>query len=322
MKLSMIKSKGRSVPAALLSSGNFVDLAAASDAGLLGSAPVRLVEDILDLDGPLADPARRLVDRLEIGEAGLLDQLNAAGALQDAATAEYDQILRPRLIMCSGMAFKEHNKEMDVNMPAEPIGFLKSPTAITAHNKPILLPPKDPGMVDFECEFSLVIGRPMYKVSEDEALSYLGGVTMVNDVGSRVVVPEFVGAMRGDDPMACLRYNNINIHEKQHPTFCPMGPVVETIDSYGDPNDFTVETRLNGEVMQSAHSDDLVFPLARTLSFFSQWYRFLPGDVVTTGSPSGVGFARNPPRLLKVGDVVEVSGSKIGTLRNTVAASD
>jgi acylpyruvate hydrolase len=158
----------------------------------------------------------------------------------------------------------------------------------------------------------------MYKVAEVDALSYIAGVTMLNDVSSRVVVPEFVSAMKGTDPMACLRYNNINIFEKQHPTFCPIGPVIETLDSYGDPNEFSVETRLNGEVMQSAHSNDLVFTLSQTLSFFSQWFRLMPGDVVTTGSPAGVGFAHNPPRLMKEGDVVEVSGSKVGVLRNRV----
>ena len=321
MKLSMIKSSGQNVPVALLSSGQYIDLQKAATLGLLGhEAKPHSLEDVIDLEGSLYRATTQLIDQIEETSKSttLLDQFEAAQGLHPSEGVDHAPILRPRVIICGGMAYRDHNKEMNVATPSTPTGFLKSPGAITAHNQPIVLPPNDPGLVDFECEFSLVIGKPMYKVSEADALSHVAGVTMLNDVSSRVVVPEFVSAMKGTDPMACLRYNNINIFEKQHPTFCPLGPVIETLDSYGDPNDFSVETRLNGEVMQSAHSSDLVFTLSQTLAFFSQWFRFMPGDVITTGSPAGVGFAHNPPRLMKAGDVVEVSGSKIGSLRNPV----
>lgn len=320
MKLSMIKANGHAVPAALLTSGSFVDLAAASKAGLLGPAPVRELEDILDLDGPLNEPTRRLVDRLEAAESGLHDQLNSLGAIYDAESAAYAPILRPRLIISCGMAYKEHNKEMNVPLPKEPVSFMKAPTAICAHNEPIIIPKADPGMVDYECEFSVVIGRPMQNVTEDEALSYVAGFTMINDVGSRVAVPEWSEAMKSGNAAEAVRLNTLNVLEKQHPTFCPMGPVVTTTESFGDPNDFSVETKLNGEVVQSAHSSDLIFSLGFTLSYFSRWYRFMPGDVLTTGSPSGVGYARNPQRMLQVGDIVEVSSPKVGTVSNPVIA--
>jgi acylpyruvate hydrolase len=321
MKLSMIKGPTHDIPVAQLSSSQYFDLRKAAALGLLGqTAEPHVLEDIINLDSPLYRAVIHLINEIEGSSrsTALLDQLEAAQALHSVGGADHAPILRPRVIICGGMAYRDHNKEMNVATPSNPTGFLKSPGAITAHNQPIVLPPNDSGLVDFECEFSLVIGKPMYKVAEADALSYIAGVTMLNDVSSRVVVPEFVSAMKGTDPMACLRYNNINIFEKQHPTFCPIGPVIETLDSYGDPNEFSVETRLNGEVMQSAHSNDLVFTLSQTLSFFSQWFRLMPGDVVTTGSPAGVGFAHNPPRLMKEGDVVEVSGSKVGALRNRV----
>jgi len=320
MKLTTFTLDGHSVPAALLTSGRLVNLVTAAKANLLGQAPLRELEDILYLDGPLAEPTRRLVDRLEAGETVLLDQLNTMGGLHDSKSAVYAPILRPRLIVSCGMSYKEHNQEMKVSMPKDPISFMKTPTAICAHNEAIVLPPNDPGMVDYECEFSVVIGRMMHNVTPEEALSHIAGFTMINDVGSRVAVTAWMASIKGDDPMECVRLNNANVLEKQHPTFCPMGPVIETADSFGDPNEFSVQTKLNGEVVQSADSSDLIFPIAYTLSYFSRWYRFMPGDVLTTGSPSGVGFARIPPRMLQVGDVVEVSSPKLGTLSNPVVA--
>ena len=320
MKLTMIKVADRPVPAALLTSETLVDLSAASKAGLLGEAPVNELADILDLDGPLFDLTRSLVDRLESGETALLDQLVTLGAIHEEDTAVYSKILRPGLLLSCGMAYNDHLEEMNTPPPPNPTAFMKLPNAMIAHKEAIVLPSDEPDQVDFECEMALVIGRPLYRASPEEALSCIAGFTMINDVGVRKYAGEFIKAMTGDDPRKLVYFNTLNIAEKQRPTFCPMGPVIETVDTFGDVNDFLVETRLNGEVMQSAHSSDLIFPIATSLSYFAQWYKFLPGDVMTTGSPAGVGFARNPPRLLREGDVIEVSCPKIGACSNPVVA--
>jgi 2-keto-4-pentenoate hydratase/2-oxohepta-3-ene-1,7-dioic acid hydratase in catechol pathway len=321
MKLTTIMTEGRAVPAALLTSGSLVDLVAASGAGMLGKAPLRDLSEVVDLDGPHYGVVRDLVDKLEGGDSVGLERLAALGALHDPHTAVYAPILRPGLIFACGMAYNEHNQEMDVGPPPSPTGFMKSPNAIIGHKAPIILPASNPDTVDYECELGVVIGRPLYNVSPEEALACVAGFTMINEVGARTVVPAFLKAMKGSDPLEYMRLYNENMLLKQLPTFCPMGPVIETADSFGDVSEFSVETRLNGEVMQSAHSSDLIFPIAYSLSYFSRWYRFMPGDVLSTGSPAGVGFARNPQRMLRPGDVVEVSCPKIGALSNPVVAA-
>jgi 2-keto-4-pentenoate hydratase/2-oxohepta-3-ene-1,7-dioic acid hydratase in catechol pathway len=104
------------------------------------------------------------------------------------------------------------------------------------------------------------------------------------------------------------------------PTFCPMGPCIVTKDEIPDPANVKIQTRLNGAVMQDANTDDLVFSVVQLIEYYSQFYRFLPGDVITTGSPSGVGFGRNPKVFMKPGDVVEVEVKQIGILRNPIEA--
>jgi acylpyruvate hydrolase len=318
MKLTMIDKEAGAAPAALLINGTLLDLAAASAASLVGGFTVRSVRDILDFRTGMLSAVRSLVERAEAGDVGLLDQLSSLGALQEETSVTYAPLLRPGMILSCGMAYREHMQEMGVAPPTAPTAFLKSRNAVNAHRKPIVLPARDPDLVDFECEFSCVIGRAFHDVDPEQALDHVAGYTMVNDVGSRGKVAEWLKSMSGDNPMDCVKLYAMTMLDKQYPSFCPMGPVVVTVDEFGDPNDVSVETRLNGKVMQSAHSSDLIFPLAFSLSYFSRWYRFEPGDVVTTGSPSGVGFAQKPPRLLRPGDVVEVSGSRIGTLCNPV----
>jgi 2-keto-4-pentenoate hydratase/2-oxohepta-3-ene-1,7-dioic acid hydratase in catechol pathway len=111
-----------------------------------------------------------------------------------------------------------------------------------------------------------------------------------------------------------------NLLGKMFPTFCPMGPAIATKDELPDPGNVHIETRLNGEVMQSASTDDLVFGVAALIAYYSEFYLFQPGDIITTGSPSGVGYGRNPKLFMKPGDVVEVEVEQIGILRNPIAA--
>jgi acylpyruvate hydrolase len=319
MKLTMIQLTGTPQPAAGLPSGDLLNLAAPAVVSLLGGEIFADVHEILSAPQARRDRIRDVIERVSADERGLVGSLRGAGALHGAGSVRFAPLLRPRLILCGGMAYREHMNEMKVALPSAPTAFMKSPTAITCHREPILLPEQEPEMVDFECELSCVIGSPLHDATPAQALRSVAGYTMVNDVGSRRLVAPWLASMKGQEPMKCVALQNLALLDKQFPTFCPMGPFVVTADEFGDPGDVSVETRLNGEVMQFAHTSDLIFEVGYSLSYFSKWYRLEPGDVFTTGSPAGVGFARNPPRFLRAGDVVDVSGSKIGTLSNPVA---
>ena len=172
-------------------------------------------------------------------------------------------------------------------------------------------------MVDWEAEFSLVIGRTCFDVSPDEALDYVAGYTLINDVSARDRVADFLGAT-GVHAMKGFIIGSEMVLGKQFPSFCPMGPCIVTKDELADPGNVDLTTTVNGEVMQSANTRDLIHSVSVTLSYFSQWYRFQPGDILTTGSPSGIGYAQNPQRFLRAGDVVEVRVPQIGAMRNVV----
>jgi 2-keto-4-pentenoate hydratase/2-oxohepta-3-ene-1,7-dioic acid hydratase in catechol pathway len=174
-------------------------------------------------------------------------------------------------------------------------------------------------MVDWEGEFACVIGKTCHQVTVDEAMDYVAGYTLINDVSARDWVKPFLAA--NGAPMEVAHRALDNIMGKQYPTFCPIGPCIVTKDELTDPGKLTITTRVNGEVMQHADTADLIFSLAQTISHFSRWYQFLPGDIITTGTPSGVGYAHVPPRFLRPGDVVEVHVEEIGALRNPVVAA-
>lgn len=144
---------------------------------------------------------------------------------------------------------------------------------------------------------------------------------MVNDVSARDDVAGYFAAVAAREPKRAGEFWDKVVYGKQFPSFLPVGPVVTTADEIPDPHDVTIRTLLNGEIMQSAHTSDLVFQIAETIAYFSRWYRFGPGDLMTTGSPAGVGVARNPQVFLKAGDVVEVQGSGIGSLINEIVAT-
>lgn len=223
----------------------------------------------------------------------------------------------PGLVLSVGMNYHEHLKEMKTPVPAKPAAFTKSVASIIASGEPIKVPPANPGMLDWEGEFSVVIGKPCHRVKAAQALDYVFGYTLVNDVSARDWVAPIFTAQGIMGPIHAWEHNLLG---KMFPTFCPMGPCVVTKDRLPDPADVQIQTRLNGKVMQDANTDDLVFSVVQLIEYYSQFYLFQPGDVITTGSPSGVGFARNPKVFMKPGDVVEVEVKEIGILRNPIQA--
>jgi acylpyruvate hydrolase len=224
----------------------------------------------------------------------------------------------PSLLLSVGMNYHEHLKEMKTPVPEKPAAFTKSVASIIATGQPIVLPPAYPDMVDWEGEFTVVIGKAGHRIPAAKALDYVAGYTIVNDVSARNWVTAIFQSQGIMGPIHAWEHNLLG---KMMPTFCPMGPCIATKDELPDPDDVRIVTRLNGQVMQDANTDDLVFSVAKLIEYYSQFYRFLPGDCITTGSPSGVGFGRNPKVFMKAGDLVEVEVKGIGVLSNPIRAA-
>ena len=271
-------------------------------------------DDILDLGGIAAD----LRGILESGSLDRVRKILDAGKnpVPGKTTKLLAPIPNPGMVLSVGMNYHRHLAEMKTPVPAKPAAFTKSVASIIGTGAPIVLPKSNPDMVDWEGEFTVVIGKPCHGVKAAEALEYVAGYTLVNDVSARDWVAPIFSASGLMGPIHAWEHNLLG---KMFPTFCPMGPVLATRDEVADPGHVQITTRLNGKVMQDANTDDFVFSVPQLIEYYSQFYRFLPGDCITTGSPSGVGFGRNPKVFMKAGDLIEVEVKGIGVLSNPVA---
>ena len=276
--------------------------------------PGRLAGDaVVDL-GSMAPDVRAILER---------DLLQKARTAAGKTYARSDVKLlaplpNPGMVLSVGMNYHGHLKEMKTPVPEKPAAFTKSVASIIGPDAPIRLPQSNPEMVDWEGEFSVVIAKPCHRVKAAQALDYVAGYTLVNDVSARDWVAPIFSAQGVMGPIHAWEDNLLG---KMFPTFCPMGPVLATKDEVPDPARVKLQTRLNGKVMQDASTDDLVFSVVRLIEYYSQFYFFKPGDVITTGSPSGVGYGRDPKLFMRAGDVIEVEAQGIGILRNPVERS-
>lgn len=209
-------------------------------------------------------------------------------------------------LFCIGLNYKAHAKEAGMDLPAHPPLFMKPTTTLSSHNSPIVIPAAcDRGdEVDYEAELAVIIGKTARDVSVESALDHVGGYSCANDVSARKWQMH-AGAGQW-------------IRGKSFDGFCPLGPVMVTADEIPDPQTLAVRCMLNGEVMQDGHTSDMVFSVAEIIAFLSRDTTLLPGTVILTGTPPGVGFARKPPVYLKPGDHVEVEIEGIGKLSNPV----
>jgi 2-keto-4-pentenoate hydratase/2-oxohepta-3-ene-1,7-dioic acid hydratase in catechol pathway len=207
---------------------------------------------------------------------------------------------QPRMVWAVGLNYRAHAAETSRPLPEFPTLFVKSPGSVAAHEQAIVVPPhvREP---DYEGEVAAVIGRVARDVSEADALDHVAGVTIAHDVSAR------------DHQYVTGQFS----WSKSFDTFCPLGPVLVTPDEV-DVAALPIETRLNGDVMQSSSTADLVFSIPKLVAWITQGLTLVPGDVILTGTPGGVGAARTPPRYLRDGDVVEITVGGIGTLRNRV----
>ena len=217
----------------------------------------------------------------------------------DAKTVRLLAPVSPPNIICLGLNYKKHADETGLAYPAEPLMFLKTTTALCGPGDPIVLPESYQDSIDYETELVIVIGKRARNIAEAEASRVILGYTIGNDVSNRAVQFKDGQWARG----------------KSYDTFCPLGPAIIT-DLDGDT--LNIECRLDGQVMQSSNTSDMIFSCRQIVAHLSRCMTMLPGTVILTGTPEGVGFARKPPVFLKAGQTVECTVEGIGTLANPV----
>lgn len=208
----------------------------------------------------------------------------------------------PPNILAIGLNYREHAAETGARIPDHPLLFIKATTAVVGPGDPVVLPAAAPDEVDYEAELAVVIGKTAKKVKACDALDFVFGYTCGNDVSAR----------------DCQKRRDLQwARAKSFDTFCPLGPWIET---ELNPAALAIGSRLNGETMQASTTGDLIFGVPELIEHLSGNITLLPGTVIMTGTPPGVGMARNPPRFLRPGDTIEVYVEGIGTFGNPVVA--
>ncbi len=210
-------------------------------------------------------------------------------------------ITNPSKVIAIGLNYLDHILETNSKTPSIPIMFTKYTSSIIGNGDAIHWDPNETAKVDWEVELAVVIGKRAYRVSEESAFDYVAGYTVCNDVSARDLQSE-----RGDQW----------IRGKSMDTFCPLGPCIVTKDEIADPHNLNLRTLVNGKTMQNSNTAQLLFKLPHLIAYLSRAFTLLPGDVIITGTPPGVGMGMKPPVYLKDGDVVTVEIDGIGTLTN------
>jgi acylpyruvate hydrolase len=207
----------------------------------------------------------------------------------------------PDKIICLGLNYSDHAAEANLAIPEAPVLFTKYRNSLVGPNDAIVLP-RTSTQIDYEAELAVVIGRTCKEVSEQDALNYVAGYTIMDDVSAR------------DMQMRTSQWTA----GKAIDTFAPMGPGIVPASEIPDPQDLMLTTRVNGQQLQHASSKLMIFSVAKTIEFISSFMTLVPGDIIATGTPAGVGFVRKPPIYLKAGDIVEIEIERIGRLVNKV----
>jgi 2-keto-4-pentenoate hydratase/2-oxohepta-3-ene-1,7-dioic acid hydratase in catechol pathway len=212
-------------------------------------------------------------------------------------------IQKPSKIICLGVNYAEHTKEGGFEKPDKPLLFCKSPNTLNGPYDPILLP-HSCGQIDWEVELAVIIAREGKRISKKEAFNFIAGYSIMNDVSGREAQFSDLQWFRG----------------KSFDTFAPMGPAIVTPDELGDIHNLKLATVVDGQVMQDGNTRDMIFNIPLLVEYISEDITLMPGDVISTGTPSGVGFFREPPVALEPGNVVECRVDKIGSIKNKVVS--
>ncbi|MEE9912329.1 MAG: fumarylacetoacetate hydrolase family protein [Deltaproteobacteria bacterium] len=241
-------------------------------------------------------------DEAKIIEGDLFEKFTVS-----AHRAQIKSLLPPVVpvnIFALGINYKKHGDETAMTYPEQPVLFLKATSSLAGHQTPILLPASGPDRVDYEAELALVIGKQAKNISPEDAPDFIFGYTCANDVSAR--------------DWQFDRQKGQWARGKSFDTFCPLGPWIVTADEITDPDNLGIRCLLNGRVVQEARTSDMIFNIQTIVSNLSRSITLLPGTVILTGTPEGVGFTRQPPLFLRDGDTVSVEIEKIGTLTNSV----
>lgn len=214
----------------------------------------------------------------------------------------------PCNILALGLNYRKHADETNVSYPEIPVVFIKATTSVVGHMSPIILPAAGPDNVDYEAELAVIIGKKVKNVSPSGAMDYIMGYTCANDVSARdwQIEKQKKQWARG----------------KSFDTFCPLGPYLVTRDEIPDPQNLRIRAQLNGSTVQDSNTADMIFDIPSIVSDLSRSMTLLPGTVILTGTPEGVGFTRQPPLFLQDGDTVTIEIEKIGQLTNPVRRED
>jgi len=263
---------------------------------------------LIDADGNLRDLSSRVAD---ITGASLAPQ--SLAQLAELAKSGSLPLVNgtPRLgpcvggvgkLVCVGLNYHGHIREIGATAPSEPVLFMKSPTSICGPNDDVMIPP-GALEVDWEVELGVVIGTRAARVSLEGALSHVAGYCIVNDVSERHWQLKGTGQW---------------VKGKSADTFAPLGPWLVTSDEVRNPQALSLLLSVNGEVQQRGNTEDMVFGVAHIVSYISRYMTLLPGDVISTGTPFGVGMGQKPPRFLRAGDVMDLSIDRLGSQRQRV----
>jgi 2-keto-4-pentenoate hydratase/2-oxohepta-3-ene-1,7-dioic acid hydratase in catechol pathway len=263
-------------------------------------------------DGRTVALRRIFPDIPDIGEAffrdGWLERLRAVDEPGEAIAARLGPpVSRPSKIVCLGINYAAHGSEGGFQRPERPILFAKTPNTLNGPFDPIRLP-RCSGKIDWEVELAVIVGREGTHIPRDRALEHVAGYAVMNDVSGRE-------AQLADPQLQWFR-------GKSFDTFAPLGPCLVTADEIGDPGDLLVETLVDGVVMQSDRTGNMIFDVPAIIEYVSADITLVPGDIIATGTPSGVGHFRTPPIELRSGNTVECRIEKIGSIRNPVVGPE
>lgn len=264
----------------------------------------------VELDGVRYDVSGLVNDFDEDFFAGEgVAQLQSSFNKETAPTVPMDTRLgapvkRPGKIICIGLNYRKHAAESGMAEPAEPVVFFKATSSITGPNDTIIIP-KNSKKTDWEVELAVVIGKRANYISEEEALDHVAGYLLHNDVSEREFQIERGGQW---------------VKGKSCDTFAPLGPYLVTKDEVADPNNLRLWLTLNGKKMQDGNTSDFIFNVQHVVSYLSQFMSLMPGDIISTGTPEGVGLGQSPPFYLKDGDVIELGIEGLGSARQELKA--
>jgi 2,4-diketo-3-deoxy-L-fuconate hydrolase len=211
-------------------------------------------------------------------------------------------VANPSKIICVGLNYAQHAKESGMDIPKEPVLFFKAPSAVTGPNDDIIIP-RNSKKTDWEVELAIVIGGKASYVEEADAMNYIAGYLLHNDISEREFQLERYGQW---------------VKGKSADTFAPIGPFIATKDEIPDPGNLNLWLKVNGQLMQSSSTSDLIYGVPFLVSYISQFMSLLPGDIISTGTPFGVGMGLKPPCYLKPGDVIELGVDGLGSARQQV----